>query len=61
MDQVQRNPIGSQSTNSKMASKGKLTLYVDIVSPFAYMAYHLTRVSATYRINTIELSSPTMP
>lgn len=25
----------------------KITLYVDVVSPFAYVAYHVLRVSAT--------------
>lgn len=27
--------------------KPKITLYVDIVSPFAYMAYYILRVSAS--------------
>ena len=28
-------------------AKPKLTLYVDIVSPFAYLAFHLISVSIT--------------
>jgi hypothetical protein len=28
-------------------AKAKLTLYVDIVSPFGYMAYYMLRVSRT--------------
>ena len=29
-------------------AKSKITLYVDIVSPFGYMAYYMLRVSAAY-------------
>ncbi|CAK3852109.1 related to 2-hydroxychromene-2-carboxylate isomerase [Lecanosticta acicola] len=48
MDQVQRNPIGSQTTMPG-SSKGKINLYVDIVSPFGYMAYWLTRNSPAFQ------------
>ncbi|KAK4226976.1 thioredoxin-like protein [Podospora fimiseda] len=38
----------------KMASKPKITLYVDTVSPFAYEAYHLLRHDPTFSPCEIE-------
>lgn len=32
-----------------MASKPKLTLFVDIVSPFAYMAFYVLQKSAAFK------------
>ena len=32
--------------------KPSLKLYIDVVSPFAYIAFHVVRVSQQYRLTT---------
>ncbi len=37
-----------KDNNRNMASRPKITLYVDTVSPFAYEAYYILRVSSAH-------------
>lgn len=45
---MQTPPLSDHSTHNYLVSttmaKPKLTLFVDIVSPFAYLAFYLTKV-----------------
>ena len=41
---------GQQHTRSGNMARPKLTVYLDVVSPFGYMAFYMTRVSALERL-----------
>lgn len=41
---------GQQHTRSGNMARPKLTVYLDVVSPFGYMAFYMTRVSAFKRL-----------